>query len=129
MVNVFGSAPAGLQSFKDTGLDGDDFRLLDHVGKAAVFKVQGPEEITTKFGLKTAIKADVVVVDADGKTESFSNVLIFSSVPVSQLKAYAGQEVVAVVDTYETKQGNTAPKLVEPSPEAVAAVEATRKKK
>ena len=125
MVNVFGSTPAGLTPFKDTGLSGDDFRMLDHVGKAGIFKVQGPEEIKTKFGLKTAIKADVVVVDwiAGTPAQEFSDALIFSSVPVSQLKALAGQTTVAVIDTFETKTGGTAPKLAEPPAAAVTAAE------
>lgn len=125
MVNVFGSAPAGLTPFKDTGLDGDDFRMLDHVGKAGIFKVQGPQEVTTKYGLKTAIKTDVVIIDWVGgaPAKEFSDVLIFSQVPVTQLKALAGQTTVAVIAAFETRTGGTAPKLAEPSQAAVTAAE------
>lgn len=123
MVSVFGSKPAGLSAFKDSGFGGDDFSLKDHIGKALIVTVQGVEEVKTQFGLKPAVKADVAVLD--GKTaETFSDVLIFQSVPVKQLTPSTGQQIVAVVGTYETKQGSQAVKLVEPPAEAVAAAEA-----
>ena len=113
-LNVFGSKPAGsegLVAFADKGFDGDDFRLIEHVGKAAIIRVHGPEQVNTKNGLKTAVKADVTVIGNDGNGQKYENVLIFNQVPVQQLSEYAGQTTVARIDTYETKQGNTAPKL------------------
>lgn len=124
MVNVFGSGPKGLQPFTDKGFDGDDFRLVEHVGKAAIFKVHGPKEITTnRYGVKTAIQADVVVLDADGEGKEFSNVLIFNAAPVDQLKGLTGQEVVAQIEEYESNAGGKAPRLAEPSQASIAAAE------
>lgn len=122
-VNVFGTKPAGLKTFVDTGFDGDDFRLAEHIGKAGIFTVHGPEEVNTRNGLKTAVKADVVILDGTGG-KKFSGVLIFNQVPVSQLSASAGQTLVALIDSYEAKSGGRAPKLAEPTPAAVQAAEA-----
>ena len=125
-LNVFGSAPAGLTAFKEGG---DDFHLVDHVGKHAIFQVMGPEEVNTaKYGLKTAVKAEVAVLDGSDVIE-FADVLIFNAAPVSQLKGLAGQTTVALIEQYETKQGNMAPRLAEPTPAAIAAAEAHLKKK
>lgn len=122
-VNVFGSKPAALTPFVDSGTDGDELHLIEHAGKAAIFKVQGPEEVTTKFGLRTAVKADVIVFGPDGEPTRFSDVLIFNQVPVGQLKPLAGQTTVAMIETYEKKTGGDAPKLAEPTPEVVALAE------
>lgn len=124
-LSVFGSAPAGLTPF-DPGRGGDnDFRLAEHVGSAVIVKVQGPEEVKTSYGLKTAVKCDVVVLDKglDGKGTVYSDCLIFNAAPVDQIKGLAGQMIVATVGTYETKQGSQAPRFEAPTPEVIAAAE------
>src|SRR5690606_34227166 len=66
-LSVFSSNPAGLQPFSDNFGEGDDFKMVDHVGKTVVVTVKGPEEVETKlYGRKTAIKADIITVEADG---------------------------------------------------------------
>lgn len=126
-LNVFGSAPAGLQAFEDKGFGGDDFRLVEHIGKAGIFKVQGPQDVNTRNGLKTAIKADVTIFDGEGGSQEFSDVLIFNMAPVDQLKPYAGQEIVALIGEYESKSGGKAPKLEAPTQAVIAAAEKVRK--
>ena len=119
-VSVFGEQPKGLVAFEDAGAGGgDDFTMSEHVGRTAIFTVHGPKEVQTKFGPKTAISADVQVVGGN----RYSDVLIFSQVPVDQLKASTGQQVVAAIDSYETKTGNRAPRLVAPTAEQLAAAE------
>lgn len=122
-VNVFGSAPAGsngLEAFADKGFDGDDFRLVEHVGKSAIFTVHGPKNVNTRNGAKDAVQVDVVVLDGD-KGQKFDNVLIFNQVPVDQLRGLSGRTTVAAITTYETKSGGQAPKLDAPSESDLAA--------
>lgn len=120
-VSVFGSQPKGLVAFADNGGGGDDFRLLEHVGKVAVFEVQGPESVTTQYGDKTAIRANVTVVGGG----TYTDVLIFNSAPVDQLKGSTGQKVVAAIEEYKGMggKGAAAPRLVAPSAEQLKAAE------
>lgn len=126
-LSVFGdSSPAGLSSFVDTGVGGDDFRMAEHIGAAVIVTVHGPKEVnTTNYGLKTAISCDVVVLDDDkGNGTRYENVLIFNAAPVDQMKGSAGQTLAATIGSYDTKQGGKAPKFEEPTPEVVKAAEA-----
>jgi len=126
-LNVFGSQPAGaggLTAFVDKGFDGDDFAIVEHIGKAAIFRVHGPEEVNTKYGLKTAIKADVVVLGGADGAKEYKGVLVFSMIVVDQLQALAGQTTVARISSKVTKTGNTAAKLEEAQPGDVEAATA-----
>lgn len=126
-LSVFGNDPAGLSSFVDSGVgDGDDFRMAEHVGASVIVTVHGPKEVTTnKYGLKTAISCDVVVLgEKEGEGTKYENVLIFNAAPVDQMKSSAGQTLAAKIGDYETKQGGRAPKFEEPTDEVIKAAEA-----
>jgi hypothetical protein len=130
-LSVFGDKPAGLTSFVDSGVTGDDFRMAEHVGKAVIVSVRGPvEKATANYGVKTAISCDVVVLDDDkGNGTKYEDVLIFNAAPVSQMKDKAGQTIAAVIVSYDTKQGGQAPKFDEPTADVVKAAEAYLAKK
>ena len=125
-LNVFGSAPASLTAFNETMSGGDDFRLAENIGAHLIITVTGPKEVSTSFGVKTAIEASKVVAlgatPADAKV--YTDVLIFNAAPVDQLKGSAGQSVIVTVDTYETKQGGKAPRFTAPTAEVVTSAEA-----
>lgn len=122
-LSVFGSQPAGLVPFNESMGGGDDFRMAEHAGAAVIVSVQGPKDVSTSYGPKTAIACDVVELAPDGSGQKYSDVLIFNAAPVDQLKGLAGQQIVAVIGTYETKQGGKAPRFEAPTPEVIAAAE------
>ena len=123
-LSVFSSNPAGLQPFSDNFGEGDDFKMVDHIGKIVIVTVKGPEEVETKlYGRKTAIKADIITVEADGP-KKYSDVLIFNAAPVKQLADKAGQTFAAQIVTYKTKQGGQAPKFDAADAEQTKAAEA-----
>ncbi|MFX4271142.1 hypothetical protein ACQBAR_11080 [Propionibacteriaceae bacterium Y1685] len=103
--------------------EGSDFRPLDHVGKTAVFAVLSRTQEQTKFGAKSAVRADVTVIEDDGTAKVYTDILIFSSVIVRQIGGLVGQSVVTALDSFESKSGNIAPKLGEPTLAQVAAAE------
>lgn len=121
-LNVFGDQPASLAAFKDREMsNGDDFRIAEHVGKVVILKVHGPKDVqTANYGVKTAISLDAVVLDDEGKGTEFTDALVFNAAPVDQLKGYAGQTIVAVVDSYTAKSGTKAPRLAAPNEEQQA---------
>lgn len=124
-MNIFGSDPAALQTFQEREIGGDDFRLAEHVGSTAIFKVHGPKEVqTANYGVKTAVSVDVVVLNEDGSGKEFSDALIFNAAPVDQLRDYTGQTIVATVATYTAKSGTKAPKLEAPTEAAQALAKA-----
>jgi hypothetical protein len=126
-LSVFGAdGPKKLVGFKDnSGEDRDNFKLVEHVGSVAIFRVHGVEDVKTNlFGVRPAVKVDVTIVGEDGEGETFKNVLIFNAVPVDQLRDYAGQTLVARVGTYDKKTGGQAPKLIEASAEEQELAEA-----
>lgn len=126
-VSVFGDGPKGLTAFAEAPAgEFDNLRLLDHVGKAAVFTVKGPEQTQLQTGeVKPTVRTDVVVIESDGSSQSYSDVLIFNKAVVQQLSSSTGDRVVAAIDSYKGfgGKGAEAPKLVAPSAEQVAAAE------
>ncbi len=124
--SVFGDQPKGLTPFEETAPEDrrPSLRLLDHVGKAAIFTIAGPVEKNTKYGLKTAVSCPVVVV-LDGKNEPvvYTDSLIFGQAPVDQLKGRAGQTIVALIGSYDSATGGKAPRLEAPTAAALAAAE------
>lgn len=129
-MNIFGDKPASLTTFADREQgSGDDFRIAEHVGKGVIVSVHGPKEVqTANYGVKTAISADVVVLNADGTGQEFKDALIFNAAPVDQLKGYAGQSIVAQVTTYTAKSGTQAPKFEAPTPDVQKAAETYKSK-
>ena len=122
-LSVFGDAPASLVPFAESG-GGDKFSPLEHVGANLLIRVVGPKEVTTGYGVKTAIEcSEIVVITGKGEPVRFSDALIFSAAIVDQLRGRAGQVTVAKVVTYETKQGGKAPKLDAPDADAVKVAE------
>ncbi len=123
-LNVFGSNPAGLTAFTGGGGNGDDFRAAEHVGKGAIMSVSGVKDVQTKaYGEKPALECSKVVVLDGDKTEVFEDVLIFNAAFVKDLKGFAGQTVVVLIGSYETKQGGDAPSPEVPTAEILAAAE------
>lgn len=128
--SVFGkSAPKAAVAFKapereDTG----EFVNIDlksvaesqahpYDGKTFVISVKGPESVQTKsYGIKTAIKADVLVADTG---ERFTDQLLFNKAAVDLLPPYSGQDVIVGVSTY-TAHGKRHIDFVEPTDEQQA---------
>lgn len=124
-VSVFGAAPAaGLVPFAEPE-QGDDFVLKEHEGATLILDVVGVIQKETKlYGVKPAVELTrVVSLKAGREPQVFSNVLLFQSAPVSQLRASAGQTVVAEVVSYATKQGGTAYKLGPTDPAGLSAAQ------
>ncbi len=123
-LSVFGSQPAGLTAFQGGGGNGDDFRAAENVGKGAIMYVSGVKDVQTKnYGEKPALECSKIVVLDGDKGEEFTDVLIFNAAFVKDLKGYAGQMVVVLIDSYETKQGGNAPCPEAPTAEILAAAE------
>jgi len=112
-LNVFGDSPASIVNFSETLSGGDDFRLAENIGESLIITVSGPKEVTTSYGVKTAIECPEIIRVSDGA--KFTSVLIFNAAPVDQLRSSAGQKVLVTVDAYETKQGGKAPRFAAPS--------------
>ncbi len=122
-LSVFGSQPAGLTAFQGGGGNGDDFRAAENVGKGAIMYVSGVEDVQTKaYGEKPALKCSKVIVLGE-TPEVFEDVLVFNAAFPKDLKGYAGQMVVVLIDSYETKQGGKAPCPEAPTAEILAAAE------
>lgn len=126
-LNVFGSAPASLVPFDEAAPSGDSFKPIEHIGASVIFSVEGPDTIATKYDpAKSVVRcAKVVVLDRslNGEGKALSNIVVFATAIVDQLKNLTGQTTVATIGSYETKQGGEAPRLEAASREAIAAAE------
>jgi hypothetical protein len=71
--------------------------------------------INTSNGVRDAVRADVVVIDADGDgPEEYKDTLIFPKVLISQTRSLVGEKVLGRLIQGEPKPGQTAPwKLLE----------------
>ena len=119
MANIFGSSSAAtaVKAFEESNpADFDDWRIGDHVGAHILITVKAIESVETSFGVKDAVRHDVVHYDENGKAGlSAEDILTFSAAVVRDLRQYEGQSVFAKVGTYEAKKyKKIAPCLVAP---------------
>lgn len=89
----------------ESGFDNIDLKsvpqTMEHPydGKTLVLDVKGPEQVQTNaYGVKTAIRADVLVADNGRK---FTDQLLFNKAAVDLLPAYSGQQVTVAISTYK----------------------------
>jgi hypothetical protein len=81
------------------------------------------ENITTPFGEKDAIAADIHVLDGAKGGEKFENTLIFGGALIGSLRAAVGGEpVLGRVSQGMSKPGQNAPWILSPFTDADAAV-------
>jgi hypothetical protein len=66
-------------------------------------------DMPTTFGPKTAIRADIAVLDGDDKGAEYTNTLIFPTLLVRQLERSIGNKVVARLGQGEPKPGQKPP--------------------
>jgi hypothetical protein len=74
----------------------DQFKVADFMGTLVAITVNEVKLVTTKFGDKTAIAADVTICQGGLKGTDYTNVLIFSAGIVHDLRdCEPGETVVA----------------------------------
>jgi hypothetical protein len=98
---------------------GGAIKWSDHAGKLLVVEPVGFEaEISTSFGPKSAVRANVHVITGPTTAEVFDDVLVFPRVLQDQLRSHVGSLVVGRLGSGEAKPGQAAPhKLLEASAE------------
>lgn len=99
--------------FKDPSAGGDKLPYDDVLGSLLLFTVHSVETgITTTFGVKDAVKADVAVLDGVRKGEVFEGALIFPSVLKSALAPHVGSLVIGRLAQGSPKPGQKPPWLL-----------------
>lgn len=92
---------------------GGKFSAADHKGKLLLITPKSYETgITTTFGEKDAVKADVVVVNEanPGDSEEIADALLFGGVLIGQTKSYVGKGLVlGRLNQGTAKKGQNAP--------------------
>lgn len=80
-------------------------------GSLLLFTPRALENISTSFGPKDAVRGDVVPVDGPAKGEQLTDVLVFPSVLVSQLReaVSSGRMVLGRLSRGTAKPGRQAP--------------------
>lgn len=93
---------------------GDKFSVGDHVGSLCLFFVHDVRQgITTSYGEREAVSADVHVLDGNDAGEIFHDVLIFQGGLIGSLRSKAGGEpVLARINQGIAKPGQTAPYIL-----------------
>lgn len=91
---------------------GGSFDVKEHKGALLLFTPKKyEEEVTTRHGVKDAIRTDVVVIDEENpaKSEKVEDALIFPGRLVGSLKSQAGKGmVVGRLGQVPTDKGNPA---------------------
>lgn len=67
------------------------------------------DSVQTTFGEKTAIRADISVLDGDQKGEEYKDTLVFPLVLQGQLRGRLGQKVLGRLGQGEAKAGQKPP--------------------
>lgn len=99
------AAPAAASGLDLNALNGHLLLITPH-------KVE--EGITTSFGPKDAIRADVVVLDGSDAGTEHADTLLFPLVLIGQLRSRCGQKVLGRLGKGQAKPGQAAPwKLTE----------------
>ena len=96
--------------FNDPGSGGDriDWNALD--GALLLFDVKALEEgIVTAFGDRSAVRADVSVLDGTHKGERFAEALVFPLKLIGQLRTSVGEMVLGRLGKGAAKPGQNPP--------------------
>lgn len=102
-----------MSMFEQPSAPGDGIQWKDHRGALLLVEVEEfIPEISTNFGVTSAVRASVVVVDGDGKGESYDDTLIFPKILVNQTKGQIGKRVLGRLGQGEAKPGQSAPWLL-----------------
>lgn len=82
----------------------------DQLGRLLLIEPTAVETgISTTFGEKDAVRADVTVIDADGAPEEYRDALIFPGVLISQTRSLIGQKVLGRLGQGVAKPGQKPP--------------------
>lgn len=96
--------------FDDPGEPGGGIEWTSLAGRLLLFSVHSIENgINTSFGVKDAVRADVVVLDGPNKGELFNNTLVFPGVLIGQLKTKVGKQVLGRLGYGQAKAGQRPP--------------------
>ena len=94
--------------FSDPGTGGDRLDYNDVNGALLLFDVKGVEDrIVTTYGEKSAVRADVVILDGARKGELLADTLIFPLVLQGQLRGKA--KVIGRLEQGTAKVGQKPP--------------------
>lgn len=87
----------------------------DHKGRLLLITAhEEVKDIQTSFGPKSAVRADVVVIDGPAGAESFDDTLIFPKVLAGQVrKNIGGKKVLGRLGSGTAKPGQKPPWLIE----------------
>lgn len=98
-------------TFNDPATGGGDKLPLDELnGSLLLITVhEETDPIDTEYGPTTAVRADVATLDGTLKGEVFADTLIFPRVLKSQLRKFAGQQVLGRLGKGEKKGPKSAP--------------------
>lgn len=98
----------------------------DYKGDLLLIAVKQVETgISTSFGPKDAVRADVTVLDGTAANEVFVDTLIFPSVLISQTRSAIGKKVLGRLGQGQAKPGQKAPwRLIEATEEDKAVARA-----
>lgn len=97
----------------------------DHKGTLLIIEPTALENISTTFGEKDAVRADLVVADGDDAGQKYNDCLVFPSVLIGQLRPHIGKKVLGRLSQGVAKPGQSAPwKLDDPTAADIATAKA-----
>lgn len=96
--------------FEDPAEPGGGIEWTPLANRLLLFTVHSVEQnINTAFGVKDAVRADVVVLDGPTAGEAFPNTLVFPGVLIGQLKTKTGRQVLGRLGYGQAKAGQKPP--------------------
>lgn len=102
--------------FNDPGTGGDRIDFESVKGALLLFDVKSVEQgISTSFGEKSAIRADVAVLDGAHKADVYADTLIFPLVLQGQLRGSVGEQVLGRLGQGAAKPGQKPPWQLTPA--------------
>lgn len=105
--------------FDDPGEPGSGINWTTLANRLLLFSVHSVEQgINTAYGVKDAVRADVVVLDGPNAGEQFANTLVFPGVLISQLKTKVGRQVLGRLGYGQAKAGQQPPWKLEAASDA-----------
>lgn len=104
-------------TFSEPGVGGgDQFAPGELNGSLLLITVhEETQEIETKFGAATAIRADIAVLDGARKGDVIADTLIFPKMLKGQLRGSVGGKVLGRLGQGENKKGNPPWQLAAPT--------------
>lgn len=103
-----------MSMFSTPSAPGDGISYDGHKGALLLVEVLGIEDgIKTSFGEKTAVRANVDVLDGPGSGDSYPDTLIFPTLLVSQTKGQIGSKILGRLSQGNAKPGQKPPWLLE----------------